>query len=402
MTHFDRASLDRLLPATPGASDWEDVMSRSAALHSHRRRRLVMFGAAALVAVVGTASAIGSVREFFLDRGFTGLPPIGATSSAPETGELIVWGEGFTGKAPSGGHEKDFVRVWVYADGRVIWDRRRRCSQPCAPERAIPESANEFISGYLEQRLTSEGTELVRSAVVELFDRSRPLVDSIAVENHLLAATPGGSALLIPRGSDGSDWGAMAIPDVDRLARLQWRPVEDAVGANLQKLHGTIATPEQLSALRRVEALLTEPASALPSGAWAVREIRAYVPSHYAVCIDTSPPKEASHVLSLLPPRAADLLRDKSRTERASDLVEAREVGRGVAIGRAVTYCFKVETEEARDVVDAVSGLDPEPGWGDVGLAYRVAEPVGNLDPTRIWFEPYFPHGQFTFSGPFG
>jgi hypothetical protein len=194
----------------------------------------------------------------------------------------------------------------------------------------------------------------------------------------------------------------MAIPDVDRLARLQWRPVEDAVGANLQKLHGTIATPEQLSALRRVEALLTEPASALPSGAWAVRKIRTYVPSHYAVCIDTSPPKEASHVLSLLPPRAADLLRDKSRTERASDLVEAREVGRGVAIGRAVTYCFKVETEEARDVVDAVSGLDPEPGWGDVGLAYRVAEPVGNLDPTRIWFEPYFPHGQFTFSGPFG
>lgn len=370
---------------------------RSDAQQGHRRWRVVALAAAVLVVGVGTASAIGSVREFILDRGFTGLPPRGATPSVPETGELIVWGEGFTYTAPGGWFEKDFVRVWVYADGRVIWDRRRRCPQPCTPERAFPESANEFISGYLEQRLTSKGTELVRSAVAELFDRSRTLVDSIPVENHLLAATPGGTALLIPRGSDVSNWGAMAIPDGGRLARLQWRDPDDT-----WKAHGPIATPEQLSALRRVEALLTEPASALPPGAWAVRKIRAYVPSHYAVCMDTSPPKEASRVLSLLPPRAADLLRDKSRTRRAADLVEAREGGRSVAIGRAVTYCFKVETEEARDVADAVSGLDREPGWGDVGPAYRVAEPVGNLDPTRIWFEPYFPHGQFTFSGPFG
>ena len=60
--------------------------------------------------------------------------------------------------------------------------------------------------------------------------------------------------------------------------------------------------------------LLTDPASVLPSSAWAVREVRAYVPSHYAVCIDTAPPKDASQLLSLLPTRAADLLRDKSRT----------------------------------------------------------------------------------------
>lgn len=71
-------------------------------------------------------------------------------------------------------------------------------------------------------------------------------------------------------------------------------------------------------------------------------------------------------------------------------------------LGRSVTYCFKVETEEAREVADALSGLDREPGWRRFALAYRVAEAVNNLGPTRIWFEPYFPHGQFTFSGPFG
>jgi hypothetical protein len=48
--------------------------------------------AAALVAVVGTAAAIGTVRDFILDRGFIGLPPQGATPSAPESGELVLEG----------------------------------------------------------------------------------------------------------------------------------------------------------------------------------------------------------------------------------------------------------------------------------------------------------------------
>ena len=66
MTELDRASLDRLLPATPGPADWDDVLSRSGA-HQRRRRRLVVAVAAiALVVAVGTGSAIGSVRDFVL------------------------------------------------------------------------------------------------------------------------------------------------------------------------------------------------------------------------------------------------------------------------------------------------------------------------------------------------
>lgn len=53
-----------------------------------RRRKVVALAAAALVVAVGTASAIGSVREFILDRGFVGLPPQGATPSAPESGAV--------------------------------------------------------------------------------------------------------------------------------------------------------------------------------------------------------------------------------------------------------------------------------------------------------------------------
>ena len=53
------------------------------------RRGLVALVAAALIVVVGTAAAIGGVG-LILDRGFIGLAPVGATPSAPESGELVV------------------------------------------------------------------------------------------------------------------------------------------------------------------------------------------------------------------------------------------------------------------------------------------------------------------------
>jgi hypothetical protein len=367
-----------------------------------RRQRILVLAAAALVAVVGTASAFSGVRAFFLDGGFIGLPPVGATPSAPESGELVAHWEGLSATLP-----RNFVRAWLYADGRIIWDRRPWHEDPTAGR--PPEGANELVSGYLEQRLTPEGVELVRSAVVGLFDRSRALLVTVpAHDGWPPPPAPGRSlALFVPRGSDFSGSGSVEVPDGERLVRLGWGGLggnEKEVAWIREHLEGTIATPEQLSALRRIDALLTDPASVLPSSAWAVREVRAYVPSHYAVCIHTAPPKDASQLLSLLPPRAADLLRDKSRTSSEDDVLSNidQEPGHIVVIGRSVTYCFKVETEEAREVAEALSGVDPEPGWRHYGLAYRVAEPVNNLNRTWIWFEPYFPHGHFTFSGPAG
>jgi hypothetical protein len=399
VTDLDRVSLDRILPSTPGSADWDDVLGRFRARRSHRRRRVVALAAAALVVVAGSAAAFGTVRELVLDRGFIGLPPVGATPSAPESGDLVVHWEGFTAGLPPQRRANDIVRAWVYADGRIIWDRRPHHR---GPVRGIPEGANELTSGYLEQRLTPDGVELVRSAVAGLFDRSRTLLETFPTDDPWPgSASESRLALFIPGGSDVSgfdvSWGAVEVRDDNRLVRLHWRDLDIK-----EPFEGTIATPEQLSALRRVEALLTDPASVLPSSAWAVREVRAYVPSHYAVCIDTSPPKDASQLLSLLPARAADLLRGKSRTRLGGEVQEAREGGRVVVLGQSVMYCFKVETEEAREVAEALSGLDPEPGWRGFALAYRVAEAVDNLNPTRIWFEPYFPHGQFAFSGPYG
>jgi hypothetical protein len=191
----------------------------------------------------------------------------------------------------------------------------------------------------------------------------------------------------------GSDSGSVEVRDGDQLVRLQWQ----GFGGHSPKFEGTIATPEQLSALRRVDALLTDPASVLPSSAWAVRESRAYVPSHYDVCIGTSPPKDASDLLSLLPSRAADVLRDKSWTRLERDVEASPEGGGPVEVqGRYVRYCSKLTTEEAREVAEGLSGLDPDPGEGRVRLAYRLAEGAHWWAGTSIWFEPYFPHGQVT------
>jgi hypothetical protein len=291
----------------------------------------------------------------------------------------------------------DTVRAWVYADGRIIWDRRPHGP---APEREIPEGANEFTSGYLEQRLTSGGVELVRAAVAELFDGSRTLIDTIPAEDD---PWWGGHdfrfALFVPN-DYASGWGVVAVPDGDRLARLRWQGIE---AKKFLDLEGALATPEQLSALARVEALLTDPVSVLPSSEWAVRKVRAYVPSHYAVCIATSPPKDASQLLSLLPARAADLLRDNSRTRSDGQPYGAREPdGPMVVLGRSVTDCYTLTTEEAREAAEAVSGLESAPGSGTHWLAYRVAKGTNWWEETTISFEPYFPDGQIPWSRPFG
>ena len=383
------------LAPEPLPRDWDDVLDRAGAFRPRqrgllpslwrggRRRVLVVaLAAAVLVAVVGTA-AYGTVRVLVLDQGFIGLPPVGATPSSPESSDLVV--QSFAFARPLSGQQDghaDMVRAWVYADGRIIWDRS-------AHER-IPGGANEFNSGYLEQRLAPEGVELVRAAAAELLERSRTLVEEIpAVEDPWWRGDhPPRLALLVPK-DFGSEWGVLAVPHGDESARLYWKwETSDLV-------RGTAATPEQLSALGRVAALLNVPASVLPASAWAVRKVSAYVPSHYAVCIDTSPSRPASELLSTLPQRAADVLRDKRATFPP-----------GGGPLRSVDDCFDVETEEARDVAEALAGLavDENGGGGTHGLRWHLDKTVDGQPAgwNEVSIEPYFPDGRIPFSAGFG
>lgn len=388
------------LAPEPLPEDWNDVLDRAGAFRPHRprlaaslwrggRRRVlvVALAAAVLVAAVGTA-AYGTVRVLLLDKGFIGLPPVGATASAPESGELVVQWMGFTGSHAAGTHA--IRRAWVYADGRFIWDRQEHDADPPG---GIPEGANEFNSGYLEQRLAPEGVQLIRAAVAELLDRSRAVVEEIPAEKDPWWGDHPRLALFVP---DDSPGGLVAVPDGDRLARLLVTGSHDSgYGTADPVFEGTLATPQQLSAIRRVYALLTDPASALPSRAWIVQKVRAYVPSHYAVCIDTSPPRPASELLSTLPERAADVLRGKSATFPP---------GGGPA--RSVDDCFKVETEEAREVAEALAGLavDENGGGGTHGLRWHLDKTVDGhpAEWNEVSIEPYFPDGRIPFSAAFG
>ena len=397
---FLTARFAALAPRTlPG--DWDDVLERSGPFRPRRRRparslwrggrrrKLVVALAVAVLVPAVAAAAYGTVRIIFLDRGFIGLPPVGATPSAPESGELVLrwWGTSVTHRRPDWRRgSAPYAGAWVYADGRMIWWR----------DGEVSEGANELMSGYLEQRLTPEGLELLRSEVVRLADHSRALLEPVPVDIDPRPGMDARLTLFVPE-DYGSNWGQVWVPDGDRFVRLQWGHI---AGMGWPGSEGAIATPKQLSALRRIDALLTDPMSVLPSSAWAVREVRAYVPSHYAVCMHTAPPKDASQLLSLLPAQAARVLRDKGRTRLDGQWVtNTREDERMRVFGRTVTYCSKLTTEEAREVADAVSGLKRNRALWPHSLVYDVAEAVNNSLPTNISFDPYFPDGQFLLWG---
>jgi len=389
-----RAAIEDGDAPTTGDQGGRGARDRLRARLSGERRLVVVLAVLAAVAVVSTSAL--AVSGLVLDKGFVGLPPEGAAPSTPESGELVLQWMGRSATVDGA----PLARVWVYADGRVVW------SQNASRSGQIPEGANELSSGYLEQRLTPDGVELLRSEVVGLLNRSRALLENVS-PNDVGLDRVGRLALFVPLDNDsGIRWGSVEVREGDRFVRLQWTDISGAQGSEEFHRHfddlrnyfdGTIATPEQVSDLRRIDALATAPASILPPSAWAVREIRAYVPSYYEVCIDSSPPKDAPQLLSLLPTRASDVLRDKSRTQVEGGFEGGQSDSGPVELpGRWVRYCSKLTTEEARVVADALSGFDQDPRWHGFTLAYRVAEGDHDLEATAISFEPYFPHGEVT------
>jgi hypothetical protein len=92
-----------------------------------------------------------------LFHGLIGLPPEAAEPSAPETGELVDSYSSAGGGPPYRGAAR------LYADGRLIWNRYF----------SGPDGPNSLTTGYLEQRLTPEGVELVKRETS--LDRKGPL-----------------------------------------------------------------------------------------------------------------------------------------------------------------------------------------------------------------------------------
>jgi hypothetical protein len=312
--------------------------------YQRKKERNRKIGVFAFVAAMGAVAAVLVLRSVAERQsqpaatpaptrvGFIGLPPEGAVPSTPERGELVL------------SYSTSPTRMWVYADGRVIWMRHAH--------RAV--GANERSTGYLEQRLTPEGVELMRSEVIStgLFDQD--------LEHRIRVA-----------GDDVR--GVIEVRNGERLVRIEYSP------------GGTTGLqPEQDAALVTLHGRLADPASWLPASAWEDQEVRAYVPSAFAICFDWGRDRFGTdQLLDLLPGPAGDLLRTKHLQSEFA------------------VHCYEVTTEEARalaDIFDEAGYRDTDPNPGLYVLAYSVPAPDPINDDILFSFEPVLPHGDWTCS----
>jgi hypothetical protein len=322
----------------------------------------VFVGTVALVAIPSLergdppVTAEPTMSQPFPDQtaqGPPGLPSAGAKPSRPERGELVTTYYGW----PSSG----VLQVMVFADGRVI-------------SRGDFSVADELNTGFLEQRLTPEGVELLRSEVISsgLFDRDHHFDEG--------ASVPGD-------GEEGLIWGEIRVDEGDGFVSVRWGT---ATGTP-----DTLTTPDQEAALRSLDDLFSNLRSELPTDAWEDPEVKAYVPSSYAICYDQggfSGPLEPSEVLNLLPNRAQDLLLDRDRRYKPYQ-------GPPKGGGPRRYVCSEVTTEEARLLegifVDAGFQRHLPTTYTTEALEYAVPAP-DQADLVYVRFEPILPAGQWS------
>jgi hypothetical protein len=264
--------------------------------------------------------------------GLVGLPPKSATPSSPARGELVfslVFGH-------SGGDPGRFG-VHVYEDGRVI--RERLGDVPGGVD--YPDEP----TGLVEQRLTPEGVELLRSEVL-----STGLVDQ---DLHLTAL-------------HGLFLGWIAFVDGDRTVDVTWGDVGP------EDVEQVAPTEEQATALKGLDARLGDLRSWLPASAWQDQEPKPFVPSRYSVCYETEAYRAGLEaVLRSLPPAAEDVLRPPF------DI-----------------WCSSVSTEEARSLARIVedSGTAELVSRDVFGLVYAFGQRDPGVLDVDLSFEAMLPH----------
>jgi RNA polymerase sigma-70 factor (ECF subfamily) len=278
--------------------------------------------------------------------GIVGLPPEGADLSDSASGELVLQYDGnLSGPASE---------IWVFADGRLIWNRYRY----------VPADASAAFIGLVEQRLTASGIEFLRSEVIStgLF------------ENDLALAREGDGPFL-----------GIQVRNGDRPVRVTWAVRENwRVGQD-----APVPTREQEMALRDLSALLTDPAS-WPASAWEDQTIRAYVPSRFSVCFRGIPqPIEPARIQELLPEPAQLLLRAGDQTQ------EERVPSNG--------DCSRVTTHDARALAQILEGAGIEqeaPDKGAFWVRYLLPNQPDLGNTVWISFGPVLPSGEATWLGP--
>ena len=317
------------------------AVARFAAASSGRRwwstpadRGLAFVGAVVLLVVAITVGAVAvgadpfrrQPNDFLTRSGFVepfiGLPPEGAPPSSPESGDLVF---SFYGRVDSIG--LDFHRTSLYADGRLIWTRNLDWRTDPNPGRVrggevvgTPAFGGmEPTTAVIEQRLTPEGVEALRSEVMA----TARTVGPYRSDEDINAQGP------------GVLWGGMTINVANERFVATWSD---------PGLPGRLADPE----------------SWLPAAVWADQRIAGYVPARYAYCYDT--PVDAGWAMQALPVSAHEVLVGPATTV--------------VAAGQNGPRCpYRVSLDGARALSGALeeAGMVRETGAHSIG--YRVTEP---------------------------
>lgn len=256
-----------------------------------------------------------------LDGTFSVGPPVTVPGDGSTTGPLVPEGE--PSSPPTGElvaaiwlRHRDPLSYRLYADGRLL----QACNNnPCPP------------SGWVEQRLTPEGVERVRSRFLSsgLFDSAQPTSDVVSGCGFVHACV-----------RDGDHWLGIEV-DVGGPAASQAPPEAVRLSDDLGMLDST-----------------------LPATEWADQQIKLYVPARIAVCLQVfvakdgtavQVPTDLSILLPLFPARAAELLEGRDA------------MGRILGIEKYGGSCFEMTLDEARTLADeflAPSGGGSHEYWG--------------------------------------
>jgi hypothetical protein len=259
-----------------------------------------------------------------------GLPSVGATPSTPETGELVasMW-EHISQRTTLGNGW-----LYLYEDGRLIvlkWDGN-------------PDPTD----GWVEQRLTAEGVELIRTelATTGLFDPDQATLDR-------------------PGGRYGASY--VQVRNGDKLVYI--------AGEELRRRLGDLW-------------------SWLPADAWEDTEAKPFVPSRYAACMQSAGyprPIDPTDHLPRLPAASRDLLAG-ARPLHGDELVNLDPAG--MESLESTAYCYVLTTEEAREFASTLAegGVELLRDRDD-GIVFNLLEDTW-LD---LW--PMLPHGVPAFTG---
>jgi hypothetical protein len=219
------------------------------------------------------------------------LPPVGSTPSAPVRGERVFSLEACGGPSSVAGWSGNLV---LYADGRLLW---HTFADP--PEGRVTPSPT---TSWLEQRLTPEGVELMRSELAASGLPFHGVFDYCPTDSYLLKT-----------------------------------------GDRSHERYFVGALPDEL-----VERI-SDPASWLPSRAWEDRRVRPFVPARYGVCLSGEDPRiDMTRLADSLPAPVGDLVR-------------ARSWGGNHYGPSRWLWCSTGTTDSARTFIEAIeaAGLDP-------------------------------------------